>query len=191
MCAICEQGLMLNQCPQNQSMTILNSNSPPLTPAAMDMETSEGEEASPYKPQTKFQLQKTEALNLLKSNETLLRMNESLNRLSDFRQRNESRESALLLSESVIRASELIRAKDEKLREFEKMVPNDLRTSRVIHHGTRNSDTQQTRHNISFSVASLLADTRPNESPSPLVSTSSKFLGGHWNKPSNNYVIRL
>lgn len=162
---------MLNQTQKNQSMTILNaSNSPPEARPEMEMDTSESEEASPYKSKSQPKYPKPEPFNLLKSNETLLRMNESLSRLSDLRDlrtRNESRESALLLSESVFRASEMMRAKDEKLAEFEKLVPNDLRTNRI--NSVRNSDTQQTRHNISFSVASLLADTRPNESPSSSV----------------------
>lgn len=168
---------MLNQTQKNQSMTILNaSNSPPEARPEMDMDTSESEETSPYKSKSQPKYPKPEPFNLLKSNETLLRMNESLNRLSDLRDlrtRNESRESALLLSESVFRASEMMRAKDEKMTEFEKLVPNDLRTNRV-NNSVRNSDTPQTRHNISFSVASLLADTRPNESPSSSVSNKKK-----------------
>jgi len=142
---------MLN--PSFKSMTILNANSSPPT-SNFEMDSSDNEDASPKK-----------SFNVLKPNDTLLRMND---RLNDLRVRSDSRD---FLNESVIRASELIRAKDEKMRELEKLVPSDLRMNRISGNTVRHSDTQQTRHsNISFSVASLLADTRPSESPSSSVS---------------------
>ncbi|KAK6622009.1 hypothetical protein RUM44_001816 [Polyplax serrata] len=98
---------------------------------------------------------------------------------------------ALRLSESLslIKSNEINRTKtDGKKESDKKMLPDDLRTNRTINNNNNTSNNnnsnninstgsgngvplagsvgQQSRNNISFSVASLLADTRPRKSPS-------------------------
>lgn len=101
---------------------------------------------------------------------------------------------ALRLTESLslLKSNELLRTKGDKKDFDKKILPDDLRTNRssgINNNNTNNnnnnsvnnnsnsapvqgSGSQQSRNNISFSVASLLADTRPRRSPSVLHSES-------------------
>lgn len=139
-------------------------------------------------------VKKADSLHILRNefnrNENLMRINESMNRLNELRDLRTNRSEvndlrtnradaneALRLSESlsVLRASDIIRTKDDKKDLDKKMVADDLRTHRSSNNNGAipGSGGQQSRNNnISFSVASLLADTRPRRSPSGLHSAS-------------------
>lgn len=184
---------MLEQNNLKKSMTILKINPSLKTNIKKETKMSEGEDGTISK-----KIIKSESLNLIRNefnrSENLLRMNESLNRLNELRDlranclevndlrtniRNDGNE-ALRLSESlsVLRASDIIRTKDDKNNkdlDNKKMLPDDLRTNRNSNNNVpiQGSNSQQSKNNnISFSVASLLADTRPKRSPSALHSES-------------------
>lgn len=188
---------MLEQNNPKKSMTILkiNPSQQIKTNIKKEAKMSEGEDGSKQNNQTNNK-NKSESLNLIRNefnrNDNRSFMNESLNRLNELRDlrtnclevsdlrtnnRNDGNE-ALRLSESlsVLRASDIIRTKDENKRELDKkMLPDDLRTNRNSNNNVpiQGSNSQQSRNNnISFSVASLLADTRPKRSPSGLHSES-------------------